>query len=297
MKVVLKKSNKQVIDVAVKRFTFSGGEVHVVLDEAIQQVEREDVIEIHTEIRSSEDMVALELVKDAVERSAKFKVVTKLIMLYVPYARQDRACEAGEAFSLAVFARRLNALEFNEVIVADPHSDVTPALIKNITIIPQERIVKCMLDFYINQMNFALVSPDGGALKKIFKVAKELGGVDVFCAEKIRDTSNGAILRTEIPVQDFEGRHLIIVDDICDGGRTFVELAKILRERNAGIIDLYATHGIFSRGLDNLENLIQNVHSLNVWEDNLENSEDRTTSTYLVRNQEIVKQQLLKEIL
>lgn len=39
---------------------------------------------------------------------------------------------------------------------------------------------------------------------------------------------------------------------LCDGGRTFTELARALKDRGAGRIGLFVTHGIFSRGLDPL---------------------------------------------
>lgn len=286
------------VDIPVKVFTFSGGEEQVRLDGKLEELcTCGDTIIVEQEIRSSSDFMRLAMTKDAIDRVRAFGVDVVLVMLYVPYARQDRVCEPGEALALRKFADMLNALKFDRVIVADPHSDVASAVIDNIQIIPQEDIVKMMLDFYITKNNFALVSPDAGALKKIHKVSKALGGVDVFCAEKVRDTLTGDILLTKIDVEDFEGRNLIMVDDICDGGRTFVELAKLLKQRGAGRIDLYVTHGIFSRGIDNLEGLIQNVHSLNVWEGNLEASGDRKTDSYLIRNQDIVKKELLEEIL
>jgi ribose-phosphate pyrophosphokinase len=45
---------------------------------------------------------------------------------------------------------------------------------------------------------------------------------------------------------DVENEECLIVDDICDGGRTFLEIAKILKARGASSIELYVTHGIFS---------------------------------------------------
>lgn len=285
------------VDIPVDVFTFSGGEEQVKIDSTLAELSgRDDTVVIEYEIRSSSDFMRLAMIKDAVERMVKFGTEIILVMLYTPYARQDRVCEPGEALSLKRFGKMLNALEFDRVIVADPHSDVTAAVIDNLEVIPQEDIVKAMLQWYVSKGEFAIVSPDAGALKKIHKVSKALGGVDVFCAEKIRDTKTGDILSTKIDVEDFKGQNLLIVDDICDGGRTFVELAKVLKARGAGRIDLYVTHGIFSRGLDNLEGLINNVHSLNVWEDNLEKGE-RKTNTYLVPNQDIIRKKLLEEIL
>jgi ribose-phosphate pyrophosphokinase len=48
---------------------------------------------------------------------------------------------------------------------------------------------------------------------------------------------------------DFNGKDVLIVDDICSGGRTFIEISKILSQRNVGKIYLYVTHGIFDIGI------------------------------------------------
>jgi len=41
----------------------------------------------------------------------------------------------------------------------------------------------------------------------------------------------------------------MIVDDICDGGATFILLAKELYAAGAKEVNLFVTHGIFSKGL------------------------------------------------
>ena len=79
---------------------------------------------------------------------------------------------------------------------------------------------------------------------------------------RYRDTATGNIIRTDISVQDFKGANLMIVDDICDGGRTFIELAKVLRERNAGKIELFITHGIFSKGVDVFDGYVDQAETL-----------------------------------
>lgn len=41
----------------------------------------------------------------------------------------------------------------------------------------------------------------------------------------------------------------VIVDDLCDGGGTFSGLAEQLVLAGAKVVDLYVTHGVFSKGL------------------------------------------------
>ena len=278
-------------DIPVQVFTFSGGEVHVKLDVAAFSLLNfiGVKVQIHQEIRTSDDFMAVVMAKDALDEIFRFYPNTpiELFSLYVPYARQDRYCEKGEAFGVKSFARLLNSLEFSRVVVADPHSEVTPAVITNLDAIPQDEIAFHALKWKLRMENFELVSPDGGALKKIFKLAKRME-LPVHCADKIRDTATGDIIRTDISVQDFNGANLMIVDDICDGGRTFIELAKVLRERNAGKIELYVTHGIFSKGMKELNEHFDCIHSFNVWDHNVDSSRK------LIRNQAVLQKEILK---
>ena len=278
-------------DIPVQVFTFSGGEVHVKLDMAAFSLLNfiGVKVQIHQEIRTSDDFMAVVMAKDALDEIFRFYPNTpiELYSLYVPYARQDRYCEQGEAFGVRTFARLLNSLNFSRVVVADPHSEVTPAVINNLQIMPQHEIAFYMLGWKLRMDNFELVSPDGGALKKIFKLGTQMN-LKVHCADKIRDTATGDIIRTDISVQDFGGANLMIVDDICDGGRTFIELAKVLRDRNAGRIELFVTHGIFSKGLKELNEHFDCIHAFNVWDHNV----DRQRK--LVRNQAVLQQEILK---
>ena len=63
---------------------------------------------------------------------------------------------------------------------------------------------------------------------------------------------------------------LIIVDDICDGGTTFIKLAQRIDEKIYGRyrLDLYVTHGIFSRGLDVLRPYFNHVYCLHTFLEN-----------------------------
>ena len=98
-----------------------------------------------------------------------------------------------------------------------------------------------------------LLSPDAGASKKTGLVAKHCGYDSIVYGSKIRDTKTGEIVKTTVLVEHNIGdKDVLIVDDICDGGRTFIELAKVLRQKGAESVDLYVTHGIFSAGLDPL---------------------------------------------
>lgn len=112
-----------------------------------------------------------------------------------------------------------------------------------------------------------LVSPDAGALKKTYDVAKEFGITNIIIANKHRDIATGKIVSTEVPVKpEHRGKDFVIVDDICDGGRTFIEIAKQIKEslkEDCGKIYLVVTHGIFSAGLKELGTYFDRIYTTN----------------------------------
>ena len=66
---------------------------------------------------------------------------------------------------------------------------------------------------------------------------------------KERDSETGKLSHfTIVNPADVNGMVCLIIDDICDGGRTFEGIATLLREAGATGVDLFVTHGIFSRG-------------------------------------------------
>jgi ribose-phosphate pyrophosphokinase len=81
----------------------------------------------------------------------------------------------------------------------------------------------------------------------------------------VRDIKTGKILRTEIPTLDqHNDLKYVIVDDICDGGRTFVELAKAIHDsRPTAKVYLVVTHGIFSAGFGELNNHFPQIFCTN----------------------------------
>jgi ribose-phosphate pyrophosphokinase len=238
----------------MKELTFPGGEVHVQLDD--DEMSR---YEHRANLWSSDDVMRMLLVNNALQ--PRVGDITWTIP-YVPYARQDRRANEGEPLSIQVMANLINSMGAAEVKIWDPHSDVTPALINNVTIVPQEQLVHRM----IGHAHYdAVVAPDAGAAKKALKVAQRIGST-LIQAHKIRDTVTGQITGTRLldPVNNTMFR-ILVVDDICDGGRTFVELGRLLRGAlpDAGGIDLYVTHGIFSQGLGSLADIYDRIYCPN----------------------------------
>jgi ribose-phosphate pyrophosphokinase len=202
---------------------------------------------------------------DALKRSGIKDI--DVFMPYVPYARQDRVMTQGEPLSIKVFTDIINAQQYRSVTIWDPHSDVAPALLNNCHVVTQETLVSMNAVKMGVTKNTILVCPDAGARKKVLKVSQCGFKQDILFADKVRDVSTGKITGTtlgQFPFEAIGARDFLIVDDILDGGATFIELAKHLRPLTTGKIKLYVTHGIFSKGTTCFEG-IDEIYVANSW--------------------------------
>jgi len=240
-----------------RSFIFLGGEVQVQIPDMPPKLNGD--LTVVARLQSPEALIQLCLLTEILDRVHEGK--RTLVIPYFPYARQDRVMAAHEAFSLKAIARIINSLGFDRVITCDPHSDVTPALVEKIRVIPQIELAASheQLRPMLGSGRVTVIAPDAGAAKKAFDLARRFC-LPLLTASKVRDTATGAILRTELhaPTPLANG-DVLIVDDICDGGRTFIELAKVLKSHGAGRVFLYVTHGIFSQGLGVFAGLIDSI--------------------------------------
>lgn len=245
-------------------FRFAGGESQVVLPDAfIAEAGSVASVRINAWLRTADAVMQLLLLTDAVRRVMP-NVPLHLNMPYVPYARQDRVCNPGEALSAKVFCNLINAQAYASVVIADPHSDVVPALLERVSVVD----ASVMLAEVLRQPAFArgvtLLAPDAGARKRVQQLAKKLEVEHVAFADKVRDTKTGRISGTSVS-SDLPNLPILVVDDICDGGRTFVELGKALAEVSSQPRYLYVTHGIFSKGFEELNLYYQRIFTAYNW--------------------------------
>lgn len=181
-------------------------------------------------------------------------LVSHLELPWLPWARQDRHMVAGDSFALKVFASQLNTLKFDKVKVLDPHSEAAAAAIDNFVAISQETCLQqsATLQRQFQQKALMLVAPDAGSLKKIDAVARAVGVSEYAILSKKRDVATGNLTGFALVAGNVKGRDLLIVDDLCDAGGTFIGSAQVLRDAGARSVSLYVTHGIFSKGVEHL---------------------------------------------
>jgi ribose-phosphate pyrophosphokinase len=246
---------------------FPCGEIHVRIASHIHTlINKDGFITIEKRIQNSDDVMEILMLADAIRRTVAYHgLKLRLVLPYVPYSRQDRVMVTGESLSIKVFADLINSVKFERVEIWDPHSDVTPALLNNCVVVPQEDLLVKTLGER-GWEHYTLVCPDAGARKKILKCQTSMGIHQVVYADKIREAKTGKILGTSLNFDEFdetkgfqEDLNFIIVDDICDGGRTFIEIAKEFKRHSSATLfgvtyhlHLHVTHGFFTQGLEPL---------------------------------------------
>lgn len=244
----------------IETFTFSGGEPHVKILTDLSNVSH---VLVTQRVNSFNDFGLLLLAIDALKRADVEKI--DVFIPYFPAARQDRLMVKGEALSVKVYTDILNNSGVNKVFVYDAHSEVTPALLQDCVNFNNHQFIEKVIQDLSNDA--FLISPDGGALKKIYKVAKYLKNYEVVEASKSRDVATGKLSGFQVYKNDLEGRDCLIVDDICDGGGTFLGLAKELKKKNAGKLYLAVSHGIFNKGFDALSEYYTKIYTTNSFRD------------------------------
>lgn len=239
-----------------KTSKFPGGELHFEIVEpklAFKQFKTSGSFQvlIKCDFNSNDDLFLIAMAADAARKLFKPKDLV-LNIPYFPYARQDRYTALGTSFSLKIATDFINSIKFDHVVIADAHSVVLPTLLNNVWETPfYEGLVGKYLDKLTNEerKKVIVLSPDAGAVKRSKRIA-EIFDLGFAIADKKREPSTGKILSTNIYGNIQDDSIIVIVDDICDGGRTFTELAKTLKASyNSVRINLFVTFGIFSKGM------------------------------------------------
>ena len=171
-----------------------------------------------------------------------------LYMPYVPNARMDRTKHDEEVFTLKYFCEVINSLNFKQVVILDPHSNVTPALLDRVVVkSPRSIIFEVVENLGLTEEDYVYF-PDEGACKRysdLFPSKK-----NVLIGHKVRDWETGKIQGLRITgtngevwsPKHFEGRNVIMIDDIISYGGTLAYSADELKKLGFEHIYAYATH-------------------------------------------------------
>lgn len=173
------------------------------------------------------DLFHLLLVRKALSVPATLRI------MYVPYSRMDRESDTY-TFSLKVFCDFINSMNWEKVIVYEPHSDVTPALLDRVEVVPVTTLLLSTLDQLV-ATEYQIYYPDAGAQKRYPDTPNSLLGI------KRRDFKTGKIIDQQV-IGERSADVVVIMDDLCSKGGTFVLAAEKLRKMGFKIILLVVAH-------------------------------------------------------
>lgn len=185
----------------------------------------------------------------------------KLFLPYCPNARMDRTHHDDEVFTLKYFAEFINSMGFRQVSVLDPHSSVVPALINRCEVVSPVSYIRKALRA-IDDPNLILFYPDEGAMKRYSGMLHIPYGFGI----KHRSWETGEIASLNAVVDgSINGKKVLVIDDICCRGGTFLKSAECLKKMRAKGVFLFCTHcepTIFKGELLNTD-LVDHIYTTN----------------------------------
>lgn len=194
---------------------------------------------INERINSYEDLFFIKSLKDICDYNN-----IQNVELFIPCLFQqqhDRRFENNQSFEGRLVAEFINSCNFSKVTVFHPHSDVIVGQINKCHIKDNSEYIQWVLR-QIPTNNLIMMSSDAGGFKPLIKLTEHIEWKgDTYSASKSRDPKTHKLTQL-IDRQDFGGKDLLIIDDLCVGGGTFIGLAQMLRERNCGKLYLAVSH-------------------------------------------------------
>ena len=235
--------------------TFPGGEPHIKLKEVIKD---EDIFITARIMNWNEWGFLLALLE-----TLSFPGAHNRLHLFIPYfpgARQDKPDDHLSPLTCQMYAQTLARYRIKDLIVFDIHSYDAGTIIMNASgcktmhyLMPNDVLGPAPFG---NDFD-AIVVPDEGARGRAMAFGDHLYPdlPLVFC-DKRRDPETGRLSNYRILNEEIGGvRNFLVIDDICDGGGTFNLLAQSIGERIPdSVLTLFVSHGVFSKGLSNLDN-------------------------------------------
>jgi ribose-phosphate pyrophosphokinase len=236
---------------------FPDGHKHIVFDQSICKVAGQDV-DIIFRFRSMDDLFVVEQASQIIS-----KYDGKLNQLHFPYlyaGRCDRAFSLYECVDLNLIIGKLNLLGFSKMYTHDTHivgginniyniNWVVDKEMKHTDLIPHGKVVYSY--------------PDESAFNKYRKYNLE----NTAYAVKHRDVQ-GRITSMHLETNtDLNGKIIYVRDDLIDGGATFIEFAKLLKNAGAEKLILFVTHAIFSKGIDCILEYYDSIYCTNSYQD------------------------------
>lgn len=219
----------------INRRRFADGELYVRVEEQL-----DEALIIGSTYPDTGIMEIL-LANDASKNAGAKRQI--LVVPYFGYARQDAMFQQYEAISAKVLADLFKE-RFEKIFVVNMHSPEGVAFLG-------ERGEEIRAESVIGQTvkedgNEVVISPDDG-FKDEAKIIGDNAGIESLYLNKERVSDT----RVQITVPEdvnLSGKKVALVDDLISTGGTILESSKVLRQRGAGLVNVYCVHGLFVSG-------------------------------------------------
>ena len=130
---------------------------------------------------------------------------------------------------------------------------------------PAYQMIKALVNntegLKIDKEHMMIISPDEGGMSRCMYYSNVLG-LDLGMFYKRRDYSTivggkNPVVAHEFLGDDVRGKDVIIVDDMISSGGSMLEVAKQLKDRNAGRVFVCTTFGLFTDGFDKFDDYFE----------------------------------------
>ncbi|HRO76198.1 MAG TPA: ribose-phosphate pyrophosphokinase [Crocinitomicaceae bacterium] len=217
---------------------FSDGEFQPSFEETVRG---QEVFLVQSTMPPTENLFELLLMIDAAKRASARKIIA--VVPYFGFARQDRKDKPRVAIGAKLVANLLTVAGVDRIITMDLHADQIQGFFE----IPVDHLYASTI-FYneilkLDDGNLIMAAPDAGGAKRANSYAKKLNTTLALC-HKHRKKANEVAEMTVIG--DVEGKHVILVDDMCDTAGTLTKAADLFMEKGALSVRAFCTHAILS---------------------------------------------------
>lgn len=204
---------------------------------------------------SNDALIELFLILDAIKDIGSKKRLA--IIPYLGYARQDKRFNEGEALSAKTILGLIKNFS-NFIITVNCHflhssgeSEFHSVKIRNLDAFP------LLANYFRGKLkNPFILAPDKGSIDLAKKACKIIG-CDFDFISKTRISGDKVVM--EEKSMDLTNKDVLILDDIISTGGTIIQAVNFARSNKAKSINVGCVHGVFSKGLDHLNSVVDEI--------------------------------------
>ena len=257
--VILDLIHKEKSNILYEIIKFPDGESHIKL---FGEINHKEEFIVKCRITCADDLFILMQVGDILNRH---EVRWNLHIYYLMSMRMDRVISFNESYSLKIVANVISTLKPYSISVAHPHSDVTLKLLNCNSFLnkhPNWGILR--------GSEIQLCFPDKGARDRYSDLYETKWSLPILLGKKVRNQDTGKIesIIIENPEDYQRGHTIMVVDDLCDAGGTFLGIAEAIKKIDAKAkLEINVIHMVNRKGIENLSKTYDKVYFTNSYKD------------------------------